>query len=171
MKPPRRSSARPPCIQTSPSLLLLLLLRHCSFCGAQPVPITQTGRRALSSIFPRGREKYSGHQEEYHIFLKCRIQEEIKQIYFHGVLEALSTSWVALNAPREVRGRVLFLYYSSLIHRRKETIRGGFIFERTFLIFALSSTKIFLKAKRIFIYIYLLNLMIYCDSPFHLFFP
>lgn len=33
------------------------------------------------------------------------------------------------------------------------------------------SRKIFLKAKRIFIYIYLLNLMIYCDSPFHLFFP
>ena len=153
-----------------PDLPCLLLLRRCSFCGAQPVPVTQTGGRILASICHGAGKNMQGIKRNI-LLLKYRIREATKQIYFHGVSEGRCTSWAFFNAPREVCVRLLFRFCSSLLHRRKETIQGGCIFERTFLIFALWSMKIFLKAKRIFIYIYLLNLMIYCDSPFHLFFP
>lgn len=169
---PLGGAAHPLCVQTSPCLLLLLFLRRCSFCGAQPVPTTQAGRRILSSIFHGAGRKMQGIKRNIVFFLNAECRKKLKiYIYFHGVLEEHSRSWVFSGAPKDVCVWVLFLYYSALTHWRKETVWEGFIFERTFLIFALSSTKIFLKAKRIFIYIYLLNLMIYCDSPFHLFFP
>lgn len=145
-------------------LILLLLLLQGS------APVTETGGRILSSIFCK--ENCARHEEEYNIF-KNRILGEMKIFFLWCVkcpplFRAGSSSMPQERHEHECYFPLLLLTYSQ---EEGDDPQGLYICKNIPNICSTPSRKIFLKAKRIFIYIYLLNLMIYCDSPFHLFFP
>lgn len=82
--------------------------------------------------------------------------EEIK-ISFCGVLKTLRALDLNLlqHPKRDTRTSVISLSYSSLTHRRKVMMQGGFIFARTFPIFALPvKENIFKGQTNIHLYLF-----------------